>query len=43
MTRLILAAAIALSLSATGCGRKGAPSPPGPAADITYPHAYPSE
>jgi len=43
MKFLSLALSIALALSLTGCGRKGAPSPPGPAADITYPHVYPSE
>jgi len=31
----------ALALSA--CGRRGNPSPPGPATDVTYPHAYPSQ
>lgn len=25
-----------------GCGRRGAPTPPGPAQDITYPHTYPT-
>ncbi|SHF60989.1 lipoprotein [Acidocella aminolytica] len=25
-----------------GCGRRGAPVPPGPAQNITYPHSYPS-
>ncbi len=24
------------------CGKKGAPVPPGPAAEIIYPHQYPS-
>ncbi len=24
------------------CGKKGSPSPPGPAAEISYPRAYPS-
>ncbi|MHB1304858.1 MAG: hypothetical protein ACYCZB_15505 [Acidiphilium sp.] len=24
------------------CGRAGAPSPPGPASAVTYPHQYPS-
>ena len=32
---------IALVLLA-GCGKKGAPSAPGPAAEITYPRSYPS-
>jgi predicted small lipoprotein YifL len=30
-------------LALTACGRRGAPTPPGPAADITYPHPYPSQ
>jgi hypothetical protein len=38
---LLLAFALALTLSA--CGRKGQPSPPGPATDVTYPHVYPSD
>lgn len=33
---------ILLAMSAlAGCGRRGAPVPPGPAQDITYPHSYP--
>ena len=35
--------AILAGLVLTGCGRKGAPSPPGPASDVIYPHIYPSE
>jgi predicted small lipoprotein YifL len=30
-------------LALTACGRRGAPTPPGPAADITYPHVYPAQ
>jgi len=30
-------------LALTGCGRRGAPVPPGPAADIIYPHTYPAQ
>jgi predicted small lipoprotein YifL len=41
MRFLILSALIALTLA--GCGRRGAPTPPGPAAAIIYPHSYPSE
>ena len=26
----------------TGCGKKGAPSAPGPAPEIVYPKSYPS-
>lgn len=29
------------ALALAGCGRAGAPSPPGPASQITYPHSYP--
>jgi len=41
MTKLL--AVLILCLAVTACGRKGAPSPPGPAADITYPHSYPAQ
>jgi predicted small lipoprotein YifL len=41
MRFVVLALLAALAL--TACGRRGAPSPPGPAADITYPHDYPSQ
>jgi predicted small lipoprotein YifL len=33
---------VMLALALTGCGRRGAPLPPGPAADVTYPHVYPA-
>ncbi|WP_297492988.1 LPS translocon maturation chaperone LptM [Acidocella sp.] len=36
---LVLLCALALA----GCGRRGAPTPPGPAAAITYPHVYPAQ
>ena len=32
---------LALGLLA-GCGKKGAPSAPGPAGEVTYPRSYPS-
>lgn len=35
--------ALLLGLVLAGCGRKGAPSPPGPAAAVTYPSTYPSQ
>jgi predicted small lipoprotein YifL len=33
---------LALCLALSACGRRGAPTPPGPAADITYPRVYPA-
>jgi len=39
--RVLLAILCVLSLA--GCGRRGAPTPPGPAADIVYPHTYPAQ
>ncbi len=39
----LLLSALLIGLALAGCGRKGAPSPPGPAADITYPRTYPSQ
>jgi len=41
MKMVIVAMLAALMLA--GCGRKGAPSPPGPASAVIYPHIYPSE
>ena len=37
---LIMALLAVASLS--GCGRAGAPTPPGPASALTFPHQYPS-
>ncbi|HEY1858564.1 hypothetical protein [Acidocella sp.] len=34
--------ALALCLALSGCGRRGANTQPGPAADIIYPHVYPA-
>jgi predicted small lipoprotein YifL len=42
MKCLLLALALVTALGLTGCGRRGAPQPPGPAADVIYPHDYPS-
>lgn len=39
--RVALALALALGLLG-GCGKKGAPSPPGPAGEVAYPRVYPS-
>lgn len=36
-----MAALLGLAMLA-GCGKKGAPNPPGPADQITYPKMYPS-
>jgi len=38
-----LVLALLVGLTVAGCGRKGAPSQPGPASDITYPKIYPSQ
>ena len=35
--------ALMLCLALTACGRRGEPSPPGPAAAVTYPHVYPAQ
>ena len=35
---LVLLAVLAL----TGCGKKGSPSPPGPADQIIFPRSYPT-
>ena len=34
--------ALALALTLAGCGRKAAPSPPGPADQIIFPRTYPA-
>jgi hypothetical protein len=39
VTRALVFAAALLMLAA--CGRKAAPSPPGPPDQVTYPHSYP--
>lgn len=36
-----LAALLALAVLA-GCGKRGAPNPPGPADQLTYPRIYPT-
>lgn len=41
MTLRLMAALLALALLA-GCGKRGAPSPPGPADEIIYPRTYPA-
>lgn len=38
-----LIVAVLAGLMLTGCGRRGAPSPPGPASQVSYPHTYPAE
>jgi predicted small lipoprotein YifL len=40
MRTILLAALCAVALAA--CGKKGAPSAPGPASEITYPRTYPT-
>jgi predicted small lipoprotein YifL len=41
MRGVLVAVLLALALSA--CGKRGAPSPPGPADQITWPKIYPSQ
>jgi predicted small lipoprotein YifL len=38
----LLALALVLALTLAACGRKGAPLPPGPADQVTWPRTYPS-
>jgi predicted small lipoprotein YifL len=40
MRALLLALALVATLAA--CGKKGPPSPPGPADKVTYPRQYPA-
>jgi hypothetical protein len=43
MSRIACAGLAALAvLLAAGCGKKSAPSAPGPAIEITFPRTYPS-
>lgn len=42
MIRALLLVTLACAALAA-CGRTGAPTPPGPASQITYPHQYPSQ
>jgi predicted small lipoprotein YifL len=42
MTKILVIAVLA-GVMLAGCGRRGAPSPPGPASDVSYPHTYPAE
>lgn len=37
MRALLLVVVVLLA----GCGKKGAPTPPGPQSDVTYPKSYP--
>ncbi len=37
-----LALAMICLLSLAGCGRRGAPVPPGPPGAVTYPQTYPA-
>ena len=39
---LLLALPLALPLALAACGKKGAPSPPGPPEKVIYPRTYPA-
>jgi predicted small lipoprotein YifL len=38
-----IAVILMVCLTLTACGRRGAPSAPGPASAITYPQTYPAQ
>lgn len=38
----VIAAALCIVLLIAGCGKKGAPSPPGPPDQVTWPRVYPT-
>ena len=42
MNKPALLVALALALVLAGCGKKNAPSPPGPPDQVTYPRTYPA-
>jgi predicted small lipoprotein YifL len=37
-----VAVLLLMALALAACGRKGAPSPPGPPNEVTYPRMYPA-
>ncbi len=43
MRPVLLAAALLGLLALAACGRRGAPQPPGPPAQVTYPRTYPTD
>ncbi len=40
--KLLVVGLLAVLLGLAGCGKKGAPSPPGPPDKIIYPRTYPA-
>ncbi len=42
MRGALLLAGLVVMLALAGCGKKGPPSPPGPAGQVTYPRSYPT-
>ena len=42
MRLTLLLLSLLAPLMVASCGKKGPPSPPGPANDITYPRTYPT-
>jgi len=43
MRAVLILALLATALGLAACGKRGAPSPPGPAGQITWPKDYPSQ
>lgn len=42
MKAFLVLALLVTALGLAGCGKKGAPSPPGPADQVIYPRVYPA-
>ena len=40
--RFALALTLVAAMTLSGCGKKGAPSPPGPPDQVIYPRSYPT-
>ncbi len=40
--RIVAVLLLVATMGLTGCGKRGAPSPPGPPSQMTYPRVYPA-